>query len=100
MSEHRSTFCLTMTTTTRRALMLLSFLSLAACGGPVEEASPESASNEASQEQAATIICPDFALSAPECANLPATSACVRSTGEPGTCHAYMSKPGMVCSCW
>jgi hypothetical protein len=88
-----------MTNTPRRALMLLSFLALAACGGPVEEASSESASSEASQEQAVTFICPDFALSAPECANLPATSPCVRSTGAPGTCHAYMSKPGIVCSC-
>ncbi|QSQ23199.1 hypothetical protein JY651_50370 [Pyxidicoccus parkwayensis] len=89
-----------MTNTVRRSLMLLSFLALAACGGPAEDASLEPTANEASQEQAATIICPDFALSAPECANLPATSACVRSTGEPGTCHSYMSKPGIVCGCW
>jgi hypothetical protein len=80
--------------------MLLSFLALAACGGPVEDASFESTASEATQEQAVNFICPEGELSAPECANLPATSACVRSTGAAGTCHVYVTKPGITCSCW
>jgi hypothetical protein len=69
-----------MTITPRRALMLLSFLALAACGGPVEEPVPASTSQELSQPD----ICPSNSASG--CADQPKNSACVTSTGATGSC--------------